>query len=132
MTRKILAIVLSMITVLSVCTITLFSAFAASPSTQVSLTTKQTSAVSSNILTTATTASIYNASTSAHRVYGIIQYKSGTDNYVDDGQVLVSPGKNETVNSKSSFLSSKYWRLELNPYGLGSKSCTADGTISAR
>lgn len=129
MKRKLLAMLLSMVTVLSVCSMTLVSVCAAEKS--VTLTVEDKWVESGTILATASKAKVYNAASSKHRVYGIIQYKSGSD-YINDKQFLVGIGDTETSNSSSTFMSSKNWRLQLNPYGVATKGCTATGTIYSR
>lgn len=131
MKRKLLAIVLTVVTVISICSISIVSAYAAVPQKSVTLTVDDKWKESGDIYYTAAKAEVYNAASSKHRVYGIIQYKSGSD-YINDKQFLVSPGKTEKDDSKSTFLSSKYWRIQLNPYGAGTKGCTATGTIYGR
>ncbi len=108
-----------------------FSASAASTSASVTLTASDKVAYSSTISTTATKATVYNASSSKHKVYGSIEYKSG-DKYVEDAKVLVSKGDTDTIKSASKFSSNFKWRLELNPYGVATKNCTAEGTIKSR
>ncbi len=131
MKRKLLTMVLSVAMVISICSISAVVSYAAVPQKSVTLTVNDKWVESEDIYYTAARAEVYNASSSKHRVYGIIKYKSGS-NYINDRQFLVSPGDTGSGSSKSSFLSSKYWRIQLNPYGAGTKKCTANGTIYGR
>lgn len=79
--------------------------------------------------TTAGTHKFYggnNDKSSAHAVYFESQRSAG-NNFVADSCLLVSEGTN-IDNVLTSFTgSSVLWRLELNPYGVGTKNCTAEG-----
>lgn len=67
-----------------------------------------------------------NSKSSKHRVYFEAQRSSG-DKYIKDTQVLVSEGAS-IDNILTSFTGSTVlWRLELNPYGISTKGCTATG-----
>ncbi len=67
-----------------------------------------------------------NSSSSDHRVYFEAQRSAG-DKFVKDAQVLVSKGTS-IDNILTSFTgSTQLWRLELNPYGVATKGCTATG-----
>ena len=128
MKRKIITLFLSILTVITVASAFTVTANAAT----VTLTADDKWVYSSTLSAKGTKASVYNAASSKHDVYGIIQYKSGSS-YVTDKEFLVAKGKNSgDKNSASYFTANKTWRLELNPYGVATKGCTADGTITSR
>lgn len=67
-----------------------------------------------------------NSSTSKHDVYFTAQKSSGNQ-WVIDTEYLVSAGSS-IDNKLTQFTSSTVlWRLELNPYGILTKNCTATG-----
>lgn len=67
-----------------------------------------------------------NSSSSKYDVYFEAQRSSGTS-YVTDTKYLVDQG-GSIDNILTSFTDSTVlWRLELNPYGVATKDCTATG-----
>ncbi len=67
-----------------------------------------------------------NSSTSKYDVYFEAQRSSG-NSWVTDTRYMVAKG-GSIDNKLTSFTGSTVlWRLELNPYGVGTKSCTATG-----
>lgn len=125
MKTKVLAILLSVVALTSTFCV---SASAVTATLQENETYKCTSTISA----TKTKAQIYNAASSAHEVYGYIEYKSG-DKFVTDFSFLVAKGKGSGwKNSASEFLTNKSWHLEINPYGALWTGCTADGEIVSR
>lgn len=98
------------------------------PAVYVNLTAKQTVARSE---TTAGTYKVFggsNSSKSNHKVYFSSQRSSGSG-FVNDVEVLVPQGKTidniYTSNSNTTVL----WRLELNPYGVATAGCIANGSM---
>ncbi len=125
-------IVNSIFAILTVMTIFLTASLSAgASSTTVTLTASEKVVYSTTISAKATKEKVYNAASSKHKVYGYLEYKSG-DEYVRDCYVLVAKGDTETKKSASSFGNNFKWRIELNPYGVATKSCTAEGTIYSR
>ena len=128
MKRKLITLFLFILTVITVASAFTVTANAATAS----LTVNDKWVYSNTLSAKGTKATVYNAASSNHDVYGIIQYKSGTS-YVTDYEFLVKKGVNSGYkNSASKFTANKTWRLELNPYGVATKGCTADGTIVSR
>ena len=129
MKRKLITLFLSILTVITVASAFTVTANAASKS--VTLTTDDKWVYSETISAKGAKAKVCNAASSNHDVYGIIQYKSGSS-YVSDQEYLIAKGKTLSKDSATYFMANKAWRLELNPYGVATKGCTADGTISSR
>ncbi len=127
MKKKALALLLSIMTVISVITMTSLTAHAE----QVNLYTNQTSSSTRLVPALGTKAKVYNSASSAHRVWGIIKYNSGLST-VEDRSKLVGVGKTLEFNSASKFTLKMNWMLTLDPYGNNTKNCTADGYLYAR
>lgn len=125
MKTKVLAILLSVVTLTSLFCIT------ASAVTD-TLETDETYECTSTISAKGTKAQIYNAPSSKHKVYGYIEYESG-DKFVTDKTFLVDKGERSAWhNSASYFSNNRLWHLEINPYGALLKGCTAEGEILSR
>ena len=101
---------------------------ASAASANVTLYTNQTTAFSSIIQGKKATFNASNSSSSLHKVYATAQEKSGLI-FADNSQKLMSPGTSVSNVNTQEFLSSREWRLELNPQGLGYTNCSASGTI---
>lgn len=127
MKKKMLVLLLSIMTIVSVGTMTTLTAHAE----QVNLYANQTSSSTRLVPTLGTKATVYNSASSSHRVWGIIKYNSGLST-VEDYSKLVGVGKTENFNSASKFTSKMNWMLTLDPYGTNTKNCTADGFLYAR
>lgn len=112
--------------------LSLFSCFAMtafaidSPNVVARLSTSMSVAQS---VTTAGTHKFYggkNSANSKHKVYFEAQKSSG-DKFVKDSSKLVGKGEN-IDNVLTNFTGSTVlWRLELNPYRVGTKGCSATG-----
>ncbi len=129
MKKKILKVFLSILAIAVV--VSSFAVTASAASKSVTLTVSDKWVYTGTVSSKGTKATVYNAASSKHDVYGIIQYKSGSE-YVTDREFLVDQNASLTRNSNSYFSANKTWRLQLNPYGVGTKNCTADGTIYTR
>lgn len=127
MKKKLIALLLSVITIISVGSTTTLIAHAES----VTLYANQTQTSTRLVSATATKATVYNSASSSHRVWGIIKYNSGLST-VEDCSKLVGLGKTETFNSASNFTIKKDWLLTLDPYGVNTKNCTGDGSLYRR
>lgn len=125
MKTKVLAILLSVVTLTSLFCISVSAATA-------TLESDETYKCTTTISAKGAKAKIYNAASSKHKVYGYIEYISGGE-FVTDKKFLVDKGKTSPwYNSASYFSNNRSWHLEINPYGALLTGCTAEGEILSR
>lgn len=124
--KKIFSIIIMCISLLFCSDIMAFAINAPTPNVVAKLTTNLTVAYSENTAGTHKLFGGNNESTSKHDVYFTAQRSSG-DKWVTDTEYLVSAGN--SIDNKLTFFtgSTVLWRLELNPYGVLTKKCTATG-----
>ena len=74
-----------------------------------------------------------NNAISTRSLYVLPQYKNSNDNWVngDATEMLIQPNfQFSDISCATTFTSNKYWRMELNPYGINTKGCTGSGTVT--
>lgn len=126
--RKVFALILSVMTVISVCTITAIPAQAAVKT--VNLTKNDSYKASSYITSKKAYMKGSNSSDSSHYVMFQAQYRENSNySYSNDICENIKPGKKLSSTGTYSFSSNMQWRLYLNPT-LYYKNCTASGYIS--
>lgn len=96
------------------------------PCVDVDLTTSMSVARTDSVVGTHKYFAGFNRSYSAHRVYFEAQRSAG-NGYVKDHQILVSQGAEIDDVRTGDAPRSTLWRLELNPYGVGTTGCSGGG-----
>ena len=122
--KSILISVFMIASIMSCFTMTAYAVF--DPHVEVSLTPSMKVAYTDTVVGTHKYFAGFNRASSAHRVYFESQ-KSNGSGFKKDVQILVSPGAEIDDIRTGSDVRTTLWRLELNPYGVGTKNCSGGG-----
>lgn len=123
--KSILISVFMIASIMSCFTMTAYAVF--DPHVEVSLTPSMKVAHSPTIVGTHKYFEGDNYASSAHRVYFEAQ-KSDGNSFKTNRKILVDIDSSlYDMRTNGDYPRATLWRLELNPYGVGTKNCSADG-----
>lgn len=132
MKKKLIALLLAIVTIVSVGAMTTVSANAASTILDSKsfwlYSSDKGDKYSAEITAKQTKAKGENAETSSHWANMTIQYKSGTV-WVNSGYYQLKKGETKTIGSIDGFSANFQWRLKLRSNGIVPNGCTTKGTI---